>query len=225
MTTAEAHPAEDHPAEDHPAEDHPAEDHDETAGPYPADGSNGPNFLNEEGIVRTDITSSVGSRSGTAVGVPTTLALTVVDAATGSPVPGAAMYLWHCTADGKYSIYEEDDQNYLRGVQVADDSGRVTFTTIFPGCYAGRWPHCHFEVYEGVDAATAGNQAISTSQLALPQAEHLGPQIGEDPGGQRTGPYPCHVEDPNSGERPIPAPRSGCPCGSARRRCGCTAEA
>jgi hypothetical protein len=23
----------------------------------------------------------------------------------------------------------------------------VTFTSIFPACYAGRWPHVHFEVY------------------------------------------------------------------------------
>ncbi len=143
----------------------------ETAGPYPADGSNGPNFLSEDGVVRTDITSSVGDLSGTADGVPTTLELTVVDAATGSPLAGAAMYLWHCTADGRYSIYEEEDQNYLRGVQIADDSGKITFTTVFPGCYAGRWPHCHFEVYENVDEATAGSQAISTSQLALPQAD------------------------------------------------------
>src|SRR6476469_4989540 len=30
----------------------------ETAGPYPGDGSNGPNVLTESGIVRSDITSS-----------------------------------------------------------------------------------------------------------------------------------------------------------------------
>ena len=30
------------------------------------------------------------------------------------------------------------NQNYLRGVQAADGSGNVTFTSIFPGCYAGR---------------------------------------------------------------------------------------
>ena len=40
-----------------------------------------------------------------------------------------------------------EDQNYLRGVQVADADGVVTFTSIFPACYAGRWPHIHFEVY------------------------------------------------------------------------------
>ncbi len=144
---------------------------DETAGPYPADGSNGPNVLGEDGIVRSDLTTSIGSLSGAADGVPATVQLTVVDASTGAALAGAAVYIWHCTADGQYSMYEITDQNYLRGVQVADDAGRVTFTTIFPGCYAGRWPHCHFEVYDNLDAANAGNQAVKVSQLALPQAD------------------------------------------------------
>src|SRR5690349_12516463 len=39
---------------------------DETAGPYPGDGSNGPNVLQQSGIVRSDIRSSFGAASGTA---------------------------------------------------------------------------------------------------------------------------------------------------------------
>ncbi len=144
---------------------------DETAGPYPADGSNGPNILDDEGIVRSDLTSSFGGSSGVADGVPIAFNLSIVDAATGNAVPGAVVYLWHCTADGRYSIYEIEDQNYLRGVQVADDSGRIGFTSIFPGCYAGRWPHAHFEVYDSLEAATAGSSATKTSQLALPQSD------------------------------------------------------
>lgn len=144
---------------------------DETAGPYPADGSNGPNILDDEGIVRSDLTSSFGESSGVADGVPIAFNLSIVDAATGNAVPGAVVYLWHCTADGRYSIYEIEDQNYLRGVQVADDAGRIGFTSIFPGCYAGRWPHAHFEVYDTLEAATAGSSATKTSQLALPQSD------------------------------------------------------
>lgn len=144
---------------------------DETAGPYPADGSNGPNILDDEGIVRSDLTSSFGGSSGVADGVPIAFNLSIVDAATGNAVPGAVVYLWHCTADGRYSIYEIEDQNYLRGVQVADDAGRIGFTSIFPGCYAGRWPHAHFEVYDTLEAATAGSSATKTSQLALPQSD------------------------------------------------------
>jgi protocatechuate 3,4-dioxygenase beta subunit len=144
---------------------------DETAGPFPADGTNGPNVLDDEGIVRPDITSSIGGSSGVADGVPISFNLSLVDAATGSAVPGGVVYLWHCTADGRYSLYEIEDENYLRGVQVADDAGRISFTSVFPGCYAGRWPHAHFEVYTSIEEATAGSASIKTSQLALPQAD------------------------------------------------------
>ncbi len=143
----------------------------ETAGPYPGDGSNGANVLTESGIVRSDIRSSFGSASGTAEGVPMTLTLTVQDMANGVPFEGAAVYVWHCDRDGNYSLYSQGitDQNYLRGVQVADADGKVTFTSIFPACYSGRWPHIHFEVYPDVDSITDSTNAIATSQVALLQ--------------------------------------------------------
>jgi len=54
-------------------------------------------------------------------------------------------------------------------VQTTDAEGYVTFQTMFPGCYAGRWPHVHFEVYPGVSSATSANGKIATSQMALPR--------------------------------------------------------
>jgi protocatechuate 3,4-dioxygenase beta subunit len=54
-------------------------------------------------------------------------------------------------------------------VQESDGSGQVRFTTIFPGCYPGRWPHIHFEVYPSLEAATSSAGAVATSQLAFPQ--------------------------------------------------------
>lgn len=145
----------------------------ETAGPYPGDESNGPNVLNEGGVVRSDITGSFGSASGVAEGVPLTLRLKVYDL-TGDEVEvlsGAAVYAWHCDREGSYSMYDGDavDENYLRGVQETDADGWVEFTTIFPGCYAGRWPHVHFEVYESLDSATSATTKLRTSQLAFPQ--------------------------------------------------------
>jgi protocatechuate 3,4-dioxygenase beta subunit len=143
----------------------------ETAGPYPGDGSNGPNVLVESGVVRSDIRSSFGSSSGVAEGVPLTVVLTVVDDAGGcAPLEGAAIYLWHCDREGRYSLYSEGatGENYLRGLQETDASGAATFTSIFPGCYAGRWPHIHFEVYASIEAATGGDGPIATSQLAFP---------------------------------------------------------
>lgn len=145
----------------------------ETAGPYPGDGSNGVNVLKESGVVRKDITSSFGSASGKAEGVPLTVTLTVVDAASGcgTPKEGAAVYLWHCDRDGNYSLYSEGvtEENYLRGVQETDAKGQVTFTSIFPACYTGRWPHIHFEVYGSLEDATNATSITATSQLALPK--------------------------------------------------------
>ncbi|MBT8249078.1 MAG: intradiol ring-cleavage dioxygenase [Acidimicrobiia bacterium] len=144
---------------------------DESAGPFPADGSNGPNVLTDDGAIRADLTSSFGSLTGTAAGVPLNIEMTIVEAENGTALAGAVVYLWHCTADGRYSVYEVTDQNYLRGAQETDSSGRITFTSIFPGCYRGRWPHAHFEVYESLDAVSSSANAIKTSQLALPEAD------------------------------------------------------
>jgi protocatechuate 3,4-dioxygenase beta subunit len=145
---------------------------DETAGPYPGDGSNGPNVLAESGIVRDDIRSSFAGANGTAEGVPLTIQLTILDIANGgSAFAGAAVYVWHCNRAGEYSMYSSavQDQNYLRGVQVADAAGRVSFTSIFPACYSGRWPHIHFEVYPDQAGIADASNAIATSQIAIPQ--------------------------------------------------------
>jgi protocatechuate 3,4-dioxygenase beta subunit len=142
----------------------------ETAGPFPGDGSNGPNVLTESGIVRGDITKSFGSASGVAEGVPLTVELAVLDAAKDTALQGAAVYVWHCDAQGRYSLYDGEisGENYLRGVQAADANGKVTFTTVFPAAYQGRWPHIHFEVYSSLSEATAAGKISATSQLALP---------------------------------------------------------
>ena len=141
----------------------------ETAGPYPGDGSNGPMVLNLSGVVRSDIQSSFAGLSGTATGVPLTIQLTIVSASTCAPLAGRAVYLWHCDALGRYSLYSSGatNQNYLRGVQEADASGRVTFTSIYPGCYSGRWPHIHFEVYPSLASSTSAANKSATSQIAL----------------------------------------------------------
>ncbi|HKH08858.1 MAG TPA: intradiol ring-cleavage dioxygenase [Agromyces sp.] len=144
---------------------------DETGGPYPADGSNGINVLDDSGIVRSDIRSSFGSSTTVAEGVPLTIELTVRDAATGSALAGAGVYLWHCDRDGNYSLYSDglENINYLRGVQETDAMGTVRFTSIYPACYSGRWPHIHFEVYSDVANAVASGPIVKTSQIALPE--------------------------------------------------------
>jgi protocatechuate 3,4-dioxygenase beta subunit len=145
----------------------------ETAGPYPGDGTNGANALTLDGIVRSDIRSSIGSASGVAEGVPLTVRLRIVDVSSGcAALAGRAVYLWHCDRSGNYSMYSSAiaQENYLRGVQETDADGYVTFTTIFPACYSGRWPHIHFEIYSDLASATNGQNKVAVSQLALPEA-------------------------------------------------------
>ncbi len=144
----------------------------ETQGPYPGNGTNGPDVLTESGVVRQDIRSSFGSASGTAAGIPLTIKFIVLDSSNGcEPLEAGAVYAWHCTADGLYSMYSQgvEDENFLRGVQVADAGGAVTFASIFPGAYSGRWPHVHFQVFRSADDATGGADPVLTSQLALPE--------------------------------------------------------
>jgi protocatechuate 3,4-dioxygenase beta subunit len=142
----------------------------ETAGPYPGDGSNGANVLTQSGVVRSDLTTSFGSSTTRATGIPLALTMTILDfAAEKKPLAGGAVYVWHCNQQGQYSLYSSGvtEENYLRGVQETDSSGTVRFTTIFPACYSGRWPHIHFEVYPSLAKATNSANKIATSQIAL----------------------------------------------------------
>jgi protocatechuate 3,4-dioxygenase beta subunit len=145
----------------------------ETGGPFPADGSNGVDILSESGIVRRDLRSSFGDADGVAEGVPLRIRLKVYDNAGDAVTPyaGAAVYLWHCDREGRYSLYSDGatEENYLRGVQEVAQDGTLEFTSIFPACYSGRWPHLHFEVYRSLDDATTATNKLRTSQIAFPE--------------------------------------------------------
>lgn len=146
----------------------------ETRGPYPADGSNGGarplNVLNLDGVIRRDIRGSFAGMRGRAEGVPVELELSLAGGRDCRALEGAAFYLWQNDAAGEYSLYTLPEVNYLRGMQVAQ-GGRVHFTTVLPGCYGGRAPHCHFEVFASRAAALAGEAPLLVSQLAFPAAE------------------------------------------------------
>jgi protocatechuate 3,4-dioxygenase beta subunit len=151
----------------------------ETTGPFPADGANRragavANALALSGIVRSDIRSSLGGAGGVADGVPMTIRLRLVNVGAGcASAAGAAVYLWHCDRAGRYSLYSSGvtDQSYLRGVQAADSTGALAFRTIVPGCYPGRVPHVHFEVYPSLARATSAASRIRTSQFTFPMAQ------------------------------------------------------
>jgi protocatechuate 3,4-dioxygenase beta subunit len=149
----------------------------ETNGPYPADGTNGKasgtvDVLTLSGIVRSDIRPNIPASLGAdATGVPLTITLTLVNTdASCASLEGCAVYIWHCDSAGRYSLYSDGvtELNYLRGVQATDANGQVSFTTIFPACYAGRMPHVHYEIYKDVNTATSATNALRTAQIAFP---------------------------------------------------------
>jgi protocatechuate 3,4-dioxygenase beta subunit len=157
----------------------------ETNGPYPGDGSNSNsdgdkavNYLTLTGAVRNDVTSSITQSSGytgsaKASGVPLTVTFKLVNVNNGCRnLAGYAIYMWQCDINGNYSMYSSGvtKETYLRGVQVTDANGEVTFTTVFPGCYDGRIPHIHFEIYKSLAVATKLTNVSKVSQLTFPIA-------------------------------------------------------
>src|SRR5207247_8587816 len=97
-------------------------------------------------------------------GVPLQLDLTVVDATTCTPIPGAVVEIWHADAGGNYSGFGSSASNrtFLRGAQTSGADGKVTFETIYPGWYQGRATHIHLKVHV--------NGATQTTQLFLDEA-------------------------------------------------------
>jgi protocatechuate 3,4-dioxygenase beta subunit len=129
----------------------------ETAGPYP-DLSG---MVSNQAFFRRDVTEG---RSGT----PLTLTLTIVNVSVGcAALANANVEIWQCDASGNYSEYSQPGYNgvgqtFLRGLQVTDANGQVTFSTIYPGWYAGRATHIHVQVFHGASV-------IKTTQIAFPE--------------------------------------------------------
>ena len=125
-------------------------------------------------MVRKDITSSFGTASGVAVGVPLTIRLKVLDVnGDHGAVPTARRSTCGTatgTATTRCTHRAAANENYLRGVQEAGADGSLEFASIFPAAYSGRWPHIHFEVYPTLADATSASNRLRTSQLALPEA-------------------------------------------------------
>lgn len=132
----------------------------ETQGPYPL-----LSILTNSAMNRANITEGK-------TGVPLTLKLKIVNVGSAcGPITNAAVYVWHCDKDGVYSGYSQPGANtvgqtFMRGIQVTDNNGEVTFTTIYPGWYSGRITHIHFQVYLNDNLNVT---ATATSQVGFPQ--------------------------------------------------------
>jgi uncharacterized protein (TIGR03437 family) len=108
----------------------------------------GPYWVDEM-LDRSDIRTDVdGSQRP---GVPLTLAITVQELSAGgcAPLAGAHVDIWHCDAGGAYSDEAANNtvgHRFLRGYQISDDAGQVSFLTIYPGWYSGRTIHIHVRI-------------------------------------------------------------------------------
>ncbi|ODN05189.1 Protocatechuate 3,4-dioxygenase beta chain [Orchesella cincta] len=121
----------------------------------------GPFYVPGQRRVRSDI------REGKE-GVPLKLELNFMDVNNGcKPVVDADVHIWQPDALGVYSAYlgfyplgkpgskqitgnhEEptDTSTFLRGIQKTDETGKVTFMTVYPGWYLQRALHIHFKVF------------------------------------------------------------------------------
>ncbi|MBO9576034.1 MAG: intradiol ring-cleavage dioxygenase [Sphingobium sp.] len=119
-------------------------------------------------MIRSDIRPSFIGSQRRAPGVPLQLSISLVDTRGCAPLAGRAIYVWQNDAAGLYSLYSAPQESYLRGLQPADARGIARFTSIVPGCYGGRSPHIHFEVYASLDAAVKGERALLSSQFRIP---------------------------------------------------------
>jgi protocatechuate 3,4-dioxygenase beta subunit len=108
----------------------------------------GPYFVDEK-LNRSDIRTDPADSSVQA-GVPLQLTIRTFDADRGcAPVEGAAVDVWHCSAQGLYSDEAQNGtagKKFLRGYQKTDSTGAAKFTTVYPGWYQGRTIHIHFKV-------------------------------------------------------------------------------
>ena len=123
----------------------------------------GPYYTDPE-LVRADITEGKD-------GAPMDMMIQVVDAAC-QPIAGARVDIWHCDAQGNYSGYanqgsdgtlDTSGETFLRGTQMADERGVVTFRSIYPGWYRGRTTHIHHKVF--IDETN-----VLTGQIFFPDA-------------------------------------------------------
>ncbi|GAB3181974.1 dioxygenase family protein [Telluribacter humicola] len=129
----------------------------ETEGPFPT--------KSPTSYVRSDITDG-------RTGYKLTAKITIGNSNNGcAALAGAIVDIWHCDATGNYSEYGGSGMqstnfqsvHFLRGRQVTDANGLVTFTAIFPGWYSGRSTHIHVHIYN------ANGTSLKVTQIAFPE--------------------------------------------------------
>lgn len=138
------------------------------------EGEIGPYFADDSDIRfnRSDILSNLDG-TNTQTGIPLTVTIFIVDGQKGcAPYPNAQVDVWHCNAAGVYSdqaVENTTTETWLRGYQLSDASGKLSFSTIIPGWYAGRTTHIHLRVRSSYSQASSTSDGTNTTQLFFAQ--------------------------------------------------------
>jgi protocatechuate 3,4-dioxygenase beta subunit len=136
------------------------------------EGEEGPYFVDDSasGYFRSNILSNLDGTQ-TQPGIPLALTIYVFDSKNScAAMQGVQVDIWHCNASGVYSAESVEStvgQNWLRGYQITDATGKVLFNTIIPGWYQGRTTHIHLRFRSTYDETdTSGS---NTAQLFFDQ--------------------------------------------------------
>jgi len=128
----------------------------------------------EIGPYFADDSASGFDRSDIQTGVPLSLSIYIVDTENDcAALEGAQVDIWHCNAAGVYSDIAAESttsETWLRGYQLSDSNGLVSFSTIIPGWYEGRTTHIHLRVRSKYSEASSTSDGTNTTQLFFPQA-------------------------------------------------------
>lgn len=172
---------------------------------------------------RSDIRTDT-SNGSVQDGIPLRLILHVYDVndtdgdGTGSCIPlkDAKVDIWHANSHGVYSGVRDAgtaENNFLRGYQMTDDKGTVTFTTIYPGWYEGRAIHIHAKVraFEGSNESLEwtsqfylNNSINELVHTQFPYSDHGPVPMTNEEDFIYTGPSPDGLIQDNTGKRSMP---------------------
>ena len=139
------------------------------------EGEEGPYFVDDSasGYFRSNILSNIDG-TNTQTGVPLTLTIYVYDAKNScTAMQGVQVDIWNCNATGVYSAESAEStssQSWLRGYQLTDANGMVTFQTIIPGWYSGRTNHIHLRfrsTYDATDTSGSNTMQIFFDQTLI----------------------------------------------------------
>ncbi|KAI0888663.1 aromatic compound dioxygenase [Annulohypoxylon maeteangense] len=107
-------------------------------------------------------------------GIDLFLEVQYIDTNTCEPIPAVAVDIWNCNATGTYSGIATEgnyatggyNSTYLRGIQLTDGDGVVSFETIFPGHYGGRAVHTHLLSHNNAQVMPNGTISVWNSPVS-----------------------------------------------------------